>query len=69
LGGGEIAAEEAAARLLHLINIARMLRSLKMAWTRKAYQIIIEYPKKMSTRDARVQILKILKNRRAVNLK
>jgi len=31
LGGGEIAGAEAAARLLHLINTARMLRSLKMA--------------------------------------
>jgi len=64
LGGGEIAAAEAAARLLHLINTARMLRSLKITRrTRKAYQIIIEDPKEMSTRDVRVQILKILKNR------
>jgi hypothetical protein len=40
LGGGEIAAEEAAARLPHLINTDRMIRSLKMARrTRKAYQI------------------------------
>jgi hypothetical protein len=41
LRGGEIAAAEEAARLLHLINTARMIRSLKMALrTRKAYQIL-----------------------------
>jgi hypothetical protein len=30
LGGSETAIEEAAARLLHLINIVKMIRSLKL---------------------------------------
>jgi hypothetical protein len=59
LGGGEIAAEEAVARLLHLINIASIIRSLQMARrTRKAYQIVIEDLKEISIWDIRVQMIR-----------
>ena len=67
-------AEEAAAGLFLLINIARMVRSQKMARrTRKAYQIRTEDPKEMKClgyqgADDKITAQQILKNRSAVNL-
>jgi hypothetical protein len=70
LGGGETSAEEAAAGLFHVINIARMIKSQKMTWLAgKAYQMLIEDPKEIKylghqSVDDKIIVQQILKNKK-----